>query len=74
MLDISDLLIGSPAVTTANVTDYLSIHEVNGSSVVSIDRDGAGGAYTFQDFAVLTGVTGLNLASLLTNNNIDVTP
>lgn len=74
VLDCSDLLIGAPAVTAANVADYLGIREVSGNSVVSIDRDGAGSTLGFEDFAVLSGVTGLNLASLLANNNIDVTP
>jgi Ca2+-binding RTX toxin-like protein len=74
VLDISDLLIGAPTVTTGNVGDYLSIREVDGNSIISVDRDGAGGAHGFQDYAVLVSVTGLNLASLLTNNNIDTTP
>ncbi|HEY0682060.1 MAG TPA: Ig-like domain-containing protein, partial [Steroidobacter sp.] len=73
VLDIGDLLIGAPAINTGNVGDYLDIRESGGNSILSIDRDGAGAAHGFEDFVVLTGVTGLSLASLLTNNSIDTT-
>lgn len=74
MLDISDLLIGAPSINTGNVADYLNIRESGGNSIISVDRDGAGSGYGFDDFVVLSGVTGLTLSSLLTNNNIDTTP
>jgi Ca2+-binding RTX toxin-like protein len=74
VLDIGDLLIGSPSVTTGNIGDYLEIRESGGNTIVSIDRDGTTGTYGFQDFAVLSGVTGLDLATLLLNGNIDTTP
>jgi VCBS repeat-containing protein len=74
VLDISDLLVGTPAIDTGNIADYLNIRESGGNSIVGIDRDGAGTAHGFDDFVVLSGVTGLSLASLLTNNNIDTTP
>jgi hypothetical protein len=54
--------------------DYLNIRESGGNSIISVDRDGAGSGYGFDDFVVLSGVTGLTLSSLLTNNNIDTTP
>ena len=71
VLDISDLLIGAPALNVGNVGQYLDIRESGSDSIISIDRDGAGSTYGFQDFAVLPGVTGLNLNTLLTNGNID---
>jgi VCBS repeat-containing protein len=74
VLDISDLLVGAPAITTGNIADYLNIRESGGNTIISIDRDGAGSAHGFEDFVVLSGITGLSLTSLLTNNNIDVTP
>ena len=74
VLDISDVLVGSPTLNTSNIGDYLSVSVVGGNSTISVDRDGAGSTFGFQDFAVLTGVTGLNLSSLLTNGNIDWTP
>jgi Ca2+-binding RTX toxin-like protein len=74
VLDISDLLIGAPTLTGANVGQYLDIRDSGSNSIISIDRDGAGSQYGFQDFAVLSGVTGLNLSTLLTNGNIDWNP
>jgi Ca2+-binding RTX toxin-like protein len=74
VLDISDVLIGAPTLTAGNVAQYLDIRENGSDSIVSIDRDGTGGAFGFQDFAVLQGVTGLSLTSLLANGNIDWTP
>jgi hypothetical protein len=74
VLDISDLLIGAPVVTESNLADYLSVREVGSDSILSIDRDGTGSGYGFQDFAILTGVTGLNLSALLVSGNIDTTP
>ena len=61
-------------VTGGNVADYLDIRESGGNSIVSIDRNGTTGGSNFQDFAVLTGVTGLSLTSLFANLNIDTTP
>jgi Ca2+-binding RTX toxin-like protein len=71
VLDISDLLSGANA---GNVATYLSIRDSGGDSIISFDRDGAGGTYGFQDFVVLQGQTGLNLTTLLNNGNIDYTP
>ena len=74
VLDISDVLVGSPTLNSSNIGDYLSVSVVGGNSTISIDRDGAGSTFGFQDLALLTGVTGLNLSTLLTNGNIDWTP
>ena len=74
VLDISDLLVGAPTLNGGNVAQYLSVHESGGNSILSIDRDGAGTAFGFQDFVVLQGVTGLSLNTLLTNGNVDWTP
>jgi len=74
VLDISDVLVGSPTLNSSNISDYLNVSVVGGNSTISIDRDGAGSTFGFQDLALLTGVTGLNLSTLLTNGNIDWTP
>jgi Ca2+-binding RTX toxin-like protein len=74
VLDIGELLVGAPSITAGNIGDYLEIRESGGNTIVSIDRDGTAAGYGFQDFAVLNGVTGLDLATLLLNGNIDTTP
>ena len=73
VLDIRDLL-GGASVTVGNVSTYLDIRESGGDTILSIDRDGAGSNYGFQDFVVLTDRSGLSLTSLLANGNIDTGP
>ncbi len=71
VLDISDLLVGTFA---GNESSYLGLRESGGNTIMSIDRDGTGSAYGFQDFVVLQGSTGLSLSTLINNGNIDWTP
>ncbi|SCK21933.1 S-layer family protein, partial [Vogesella sp. LIG4] len=61
-LQIGDLLTGYQP-DAAN--QFLSLREENGNTVISVDRDGAGGKYQMQDMVVLQGVTGLDLTTLL---------
>ncbi|SOZ38693.1 VCBS domain-containing protein [Cupriavidus neocaledonicus] len=69
VLDLSELLAGV-SVTSANVAQFVRLAEVDGNTVVSLDRDGGGSAAAFQDVAVLQGVVGLDLNTLLSNGNI----
>ncbi|WP_316154520.1 VCBS domain-containing protein [Cupriavidus sp. BIC8F] len=69
VLDLSDLLSGVN-VTSANAGQFIRLSEVDGNTVVSLDRDGSGAAAAFQDVAVLQGVVGLDLNTLLSNGNI----
>jgi Ca2+-binding RTX toxin-like protein len=83
-LDLSALLIGYQAdangpahyvngVATIdagdNIRDYLSVSNAGGNTIVSIDRDGAGGAYGMETLVTLTNVT-TNLETLLANHQI----
>ncbi|WP_232503569.1 beta strand repeat-containing protein [Pseudogulbenkiania sp. NH8B] len=70
-LDISDLLINyNPATPSA----FVHFTESGGNTIVSVDRDGSGGSYGFQDVAILNGVTGLNMNDMLTSGKLDVVP
>ncbi|SCU95767.1 RTX toxin exported protein RtxA (fragment) [Cupriavidus necator] len=69
VLDLADLLSGV-SVTTANAAQFVRLSEIDGNTVVSLDRDGSGAAAAFQDVAVLQGVVGLDLNTLLSNGNI----
>ncbi|WP_240987396.1 beta strand repeat-containing protein, partial [Cupriavidus taiwanensis] len=69
VLDLADLLAGA-SVTSANAAQFVRLAEVDGNTVVSLDRDGSGAATGFQDVAVLQGVVGLDLNTLLSNGNI----
>ena len=73
ILDISDLLSGV-AITTANASQYISFTVAGGNTTVNVDRDGSGGAFSFQSVAILQGVTGLNLNTMITSGNFDTTP
>jgi hypothetical protein len=55
-----------------SIGDYVSLAEVSGNTVVSIDKDGAGTAHGFTQVAVLDGVTGLDLNTLFANGQIIV--
>ena len=70
VLDLRDLLIGT--FTTA--TDYVSVRESGGNTILSVDRDGAGTTYGYQDVAVLENVTGETVSSLLGGDNLLVNP
>ncbi|UDM53020.1 VCBS domain-containing protein [Cupriavidus sp. MP-37] len=69
VLDLSDLLSGV-SVSSDNAAQFVRLAEVDGNTVVSLDRDGTGTAAAFQDVAVLQGMVGLDLTTLLSNGNI----
>jgi Ca2+-binding RTX toxin-like protein len=56
----------------ASAADYFTLREEGGNTIVALDRDGAGSAYTTHDLLVLQGVTGLDLAAL--QSHIDAQP
>jgi len=81
-LDVSSLLIGyRPAGgaccadgaaaldASGHIADYLRTTTSDGNTLVSIDRDGAGGAFGWTPLAVLNGVE-TDLATLLANHQI----
>lgn len=70
-VDLSNLLIGynpyvtsqdylSPARNTDTITDFVQITEFDGDSYLSVDRDGGGDAYSFEQIAAFTNTTGLS--------------
>ncbi len=65
--NIADLISGT---FTGNEASYLTLTESGGNTIVSIDRDGAGSSFGFEDFVVLQGVSGLNLDTLLGDHSI----
>jgi len=73
VLDISNLLAGS-GYTTPNASQFINLVEAGGNTALQVDLDGSGSGYSFQDVAVLQGVTGLNLGTLLASGVIDTTP
>jgi VCBS repeat-containing protein len=54
-IDIGDLLVGWNG-SAATLGNYLHVTNSNGNTVISIDRDGAGGTYTNTTLVTLDGV------------------
>ena len=69
VLHIGELLTG---YSPAEATQFVGLHEVDGNTVVSVDRDGAGSLYQMQDLVVLQGVTGLDTTTLM--KHVDTNP
>jgi Ca2+-binding RTX toxin-like protein len=70
-LNLSDLLIDFDPVNGL-ISDYVSLSTNGSNMTLSVDRDGAGTAYSSQSVAVLENVNGLNVDDLFNNNQIIV--
>lgn len=53
------------------ILNYLKVEQVGSDTIISIDRDGKGGAYGFEELLTLKGVS-TDLVTLLSNNQIEV--
>ncbi len=69
-LDLSDIL-GYNSLSH-NIDDFVRLNESGGNTIVSVDVNGASGGASFNNIAVLDGVTGLDLDAMLTGGNIIV--
>lgn len=73
VIDISDILSGFYNDGVDDILDFVKFENaLNGlDTIVSVDRDGAGGVYGFQQIAILSNVTGLtDEAALVASNNL----
>lgn len=69
-LDIHDILIG---YTPGNIAAFVQVvNDGFGNSIVSIDKNGATSGASFIKVATLTGVTGLDAATMLADQNLIV--
>ena len=72
VLDIADLLIGYDAGD--NIADFLHLQVSGGNTTLLIDPDGQGAAFSgFQTLCVFQFRTGLDIAQMVTDGNLDVT-
>lgn len=69
VLHLSDLLTGFDPLSDS-IADFVRATEAGGSTTLSVDRDGAGDAYAFQEVVMLMGVTGVNIQNLYDSGNI----
>jgi hypothetical protein len=70
-IDVSALLTGYAAHSGDPIGNYLQLTQSNGNTVLSIDRDGAGGAQAMTPLLSLNGVS-TDLATLLANHQLVV--
>jgi Ca2+-binding RTX toxin-like protein len=69
VLDISDMLVGYDG--SDSILDFVQLTESDGNTLLNVDRDGTGGAHAMQTVAVLQGVAGLNLETLVSTGQLD---
>ncbi|TAL27675.1 MAG: type I secretion C-terminal target domain-containing protein, partial [Alphaproteobacteria bacterium] len=65
------ILTGYDPLTSA-ISDFVHLTEANGSTVLSVDADGALNGARFVALATLTGVTGLDVNTMLANENLEI--
>jgi Ca2+-binding RTX toxin-like protein len=70
VLDIAELLVGYTGTSLENFVQVIDTG--NGNTLVRVDIDGSGSTFGFQNAAVLTGVSGVTLADMVSNGNLDV--
>ncbi len=68
-IDLRDLL-GAYDAQTDDINDFITLTETGGNTVLSADIDGGDVAETFQDILQIDGQTGLDLDTLIANNNL----
>jgi len=73
VINIADLLSGFYTDGVDDILDFVLFEDSGADTVISVDRDGAGGLFGFQQIAVLTGVNGLtDEEALVTSGNLVV--
>ncbi|HPF78400.1 MAG TPA: type I secretion C-terminal target domain-containing protein, partial [Alphaproteobacteria bacterium] len=70
VIDIKDVL--SYSSSTDVLSDFVHITESAGSTQISVDTDGLANGANFTTIAIIDGVTGLDLNTLVSNGNMIV--
>jgi Ca2+-binding RTX toxin-like protein len=69
VLNISDIL-DFYTITDLNIADFVKLTVSGVNSVMTVDQDGAGSAFTFQNIATLTGGATLSITDLFDTNHL----
>ena len=64
IIDVKDLLAGS-GVNVNNFSDFVTIRETNGNTIISVDQDGSSTFMPAQDIVTLTGITNLSMDQIM---------
>jgi Ca2+-binding RTX toxin-like protein len=70
-INVSDVLTGYTS-GTSNIDDFVSFTNTGGNSIMAVDRDGAGSAYSFSNVATINSVTNMDAHDLLNNGHLVV--
>ncbi len=71
-IDISNILDGHYNPGTDSIANFVHIDTSGSDSILSVDVDGTGGTYSMAAIATISGVTGLDVATLISNGNLVV--
>ncbi|MCI5060988.1 MAG: type I secretion C-terminal target domain-containing protein [Alphaproteobacteria bacterium] len=67
-IDLSNILSFNPG--TDNINDFVQFTEAGGNTTISVDIDGTANGVNFVDVALVDGVTGLNVATMLADGTL----
>jgi Ca2+-binding RTX toxin-like protein len=71
-IDIADVLQGHYDPMTDAITDFVSLTTSGSDTLLKVDLDGTGGTYSPTTIALIHGVTGLDVATLISDSNLIV--
>jgi Ca2+-binding RTX toxin-like protein len=71
-IDIADVLQGHYDPMTDAITDFVSLVTSSSNTLLKVDLDGTGGTYSPTTIALIHGVTGLDVATLIGDSNLVV--
>jgi len=71
-IDIKDLIPTYDPLTSTLSHFVYAMNDGSGNDLLKVDRDGDGTTYSFQTIAQLSGVTGLDAATMVANGNLVV--
>jgi Ca2+-binding RTX toxin-like protein len=71
-IDITDVLTGHYDPLTNAIADFVSLTASGSNTLLKIDLDGTGTTYTPTTIATISGVTGLDVATLITDHHLIV--
>ena len=67
-IDLSNIISFNEA--TDNINDFVQLTEAGGNTTISVDIDGTTNGVNFVDVALLDGVTGLNVSTMLADGTL----
>ena len=70
-LNLADMLSGYDPLNDI-ISDFVTFTASGSNTIVAVDKDGSGSAYSAQNIATLNGITGLNADDMVNNGSLIV--